>query len=59
MIEFASNAAVSAFIELSSFTVNYDYQSRMNFDFIDCTETARERVAKQKVMNIVENMKKT
>jgi hypothetical protein len=41
MIEFALNAATSAFIELFVFMINYDFESRMNFDSSnsnDCQE---------------------
>jgi hypothetical protein len=30
--EFVFNACISNFIELSSFMINYDYESRMSFD---------------------------
>ncbi len=63
MIEFASNAVTSAFIELFVFMINYDYESRMSFDSSNSNNIARERwlirkrVLTQKVVNIVEKIK--
>jgi hypothetical protein len=44
MIKYASNAAMSAFTEISVLVTNYEFESRMSFDFIDATkDTARNR----------------
>jgi hypothetical protein len=47
MTEYASNAATSAFTDISLFMINFGLESRMNIDSIDCIETARERLAKK------------
>jgi hypothetical protein len=63
MIEFASNVATSAFIELFVFMTNYEYKSRMSFDSSNSTNVAQERltikkrVLTQKDVFIVEKMK--
>jgi hypothetical protein len=63
MIEFASNAATSAFIELFVFMTNYEYESRMSFDSSNSANVAQERlsikkrVLTQKDASIVEKMK--
>jgi hypothetical protein len=40
MIEFVSNAVISAFVELSAFMTNYEFESRMSFD--SCQSAIRE-----------------
>jgi hypothetical protein len=63
MIEFASNAATSAFIELFVFMINYEYESRMSFDSSNSKNVARERLSirkrilTRKDVFIVEKMK--
>ncbi len=57
MIEFASNAATSIFIELFVFMTNYEFESRMNFDWISNEEFVRERIQDQKTSDIIDKMK--
>jgi hypothetical protein len=58
MIEYASNAIISAFTEISAFMTNYDFELRMSFDFINSSESARERIMQFKEVNITEKMQK-
>ncbi len=55
--EFAFNACISSFIELSSFFANYDFESKISFDFISIEDTARERILTRKAFDISEKMK--
>jgi hypothetical protein len=61
MTEFVSNAATSAFIELFAFMTNYEFESRMSFDFSQHETSdrlsARKRILNQKVVNIIDKMK--
>ena len=58
-MEFFVNACISSFIDIIFFLVNYDFNSRINFDFIDIeSETTRERIEKQKTKNINDKIKK-
>jgi hypothetical protein len=57
MTEFVFNVAIFAFTELFSFRVNYEFESRMNFNSIDSDDIARERVVKRKAIDIIEHMK--
>jgi hypothetical protein len=61
MIEFASNAATSAFIELFAFMTNYEFEFRMSFDSSKSETSdrlsAKERVLIQKTIIIIEKMK--
>jgi hypothetical protein len=57
MIEFASNAATSAFIELFVFMTNYEFEPRMSFDSVSNEEFVRERIQDQKASNITDKMK--
>jgi hypothetical protein len=63
MIEFASNVAISTFIELFVFMTNYEYESCMNFDSSNSENVARKqlsikkRVLTQKNVYIVEKIK--
>ncbi len=61
MIEFVFNAIVSAFIEISAFMTNYEYNSRMSFDSskdeaIDKL-SIKERILTQKAAIIIDKMK--
>jgi predicted metal-dependent hydrolase len=61
MTKFVSNAVTFAFIELSVFMTNYEFESRMNFDFLN-TETNerlsnKERILTQTTIIIIEKMK--
>jgi hypothetical protein len=58
MIEYASNAIISAFTEIFAFMTNYDFESRMSFDSINSSESARERIIQFKEVNITEKMQK-
>jgi hypothetical protein len=61
MIEFVFNAAISTFTELSIFMTNYEFESRMNFDFLNIETnnrlSSRKRILTQKAIIIVEKMK--
>ncbi len=57
MIEFASNAAISAFIELFAFMTNYEFESRMSFDSVSNEEFVRERIQDQKASDITDKMR--
>jgi hypothetical protein len=60
MTKFVSNAATSTFIELFVFMINYEFESRMNFDFSDRIIdrlSAKERLLTQKAEIITEKMK--
>ncbi len=61
MTKFVSNAVTFAFIELSVFMTNYEFESRMSLNLLD-TETNdrlsnKERILTQKTTTIVEKMK--
>jgi hypothetical protein len=58
MIEYASNATIFAFTEISAFMTNYDFELRMSFDSIHSSESARERIMQFKEVNIAEKMQK-
>ena len=58
MIEYVSNVFVFASIKLFSFFVNYDFESRMNFESMKIKNTTRKRIFDQKTKNIHINMKK-
>ena len=59
MTEFFVNTCMSSFIDIISFLANYDFNSRINFDFIDTkSETTWERIEKRKTKNISDKMKK-
>jgi hypothetical protein len=61
MTEFASNAITSTFIELFVFMTNYEFESRMSFDFsnieIDDRLSIKERILTQKADTIIDKMK--
>ncbi len=61
MTEFAFNAAVSLFIKLFAFIINYEYKLRMSFDFVDIETTDRlstkERILTEKARTITEKMR--
>jgi hypothetical protein len=57
MTEFAFNAAISAFTELSAFMTNYGFESRMSFDLVSTEKSARERILNKKTFDIIEKMK--
>jgi hypothetical protein len=60
MIEYASNAIISAFTEIFAFMANYDFESRMSFDSIDSfkLQSIRKRILQVKEVNIVDKMQK-
>jgi hypothetical protein len=60
MIEYASNAIISAFTEIFAFMINYDFESRMSFNFIDSfkLQSIRERILQVKEVNIVDKIQK-
>jgi hypothetical protein len=57
MIEFVFNAAISASTKLFVFMINYEYESRMSFDFVKTEKTIKERIQKEKTSNIMKRMK--
>ncbi len=61
MTKFVSNAITFAFIELSVFMTNYEFESRMSFDSLNIETndrlSDRERILTQKTAIIVEKMK--
>jgi hypothetical protein len=61
MIEFAFNAAISAFTELFAFMINYEFESRKSFDSSDIENvdrlSAKERILTQKAKTIFDKMK--
>ncbi len=44
MTKFASSAAAFAFIDLFVFMINYEFESRMSFDFVLNEESVRKRI---------------
>ncbi len=57
MTEFASNVAISIFIELFAFMTNYEFESRMSFDSVSNEEFVRERIQDKKASDITDKMK--
>ncbi len=61
IIEFASNAITSTFIELFVFMTNYEFESRMSFDSsninISDRLSTKERILTQKADTIIDKMK--
>jgi hypothetical protein len=61
MTKFVSNAVTFAFIELSIFMTNYEFESRMSFNSLDTKTNDRlsdkERILTQKTTTIAEKMK--
>jgi hypothetical protein len=57
MTEFALNAAISIFTELSAFMTNYEFESRMSFDSVSNEESVRERIQDKKASDITDKMK--
>jgi hypothetical protein len=59
--EFASNAITSTFTELFVFMTNYEFESRMSFDFsninINDKLSAKKRILTQKANTIIDKMK--
>jgi hypothetical protein len=62
MTKFVSNTDTSAFIELSIFMTNYEFESRMKFDLLNTKTNNRlsdkERILTQRAITIIEKMKK-
>jgi hypothetical protein len=58
MIEYAFNVFISIITQITSFLANYDFESRMSFDFVQFEEnTAKEQIHRFKNKNIVFTMK--
>jgi hypothetical protein len=57
MIEYAFNAIIIALIDIFAFMINYNFESRMSFDSISSSESARERILQIKKVNIAKKMK--
>jgi hypothetical protein len=58
MTEYAFNAFISIIIQMSSFLVNYEFESRMSFDHVEFAKnTTRNRVNRFKKRKIVFTMK--
>jgi hypothetical protein len=59
MTEYAFNAFISIITQMSSFFINYDFESRMSFDRVSLKEnTDKERVQRTRNRKIVFIMKK-
>ena len=58
MIEYVFDALNLIFTKLSSFFVNYRFESRVNFELIKINDTTRKKILKQKTTNIHTDMKK-
>jgi hypothetical protein len=60
MIEYAFNAIIFVFTDIFAFMINYDFESRMSFDFIESFESksVRERILRIKEVNMTKKMKK-
>jgi hypothetical protein len=58
MIEYASNATIFAFFEISVFMMNYDFELKISFNSINSSELARERIIQFKEINIAEKLQK-
>jgi hypothetical protein len=58
MTEFASNVVMSVSTKLFVFMTNYDFESRMSFDFsADVSKSVKERILIRKNSNIIDKMK--
>jgi hypothetical protein len=58
MTEYAFNAFISTITQMSSFLVNYEFESRMSFDHVEFAENmTRDRINKFKRREIVFTMK--
>jgi hypothetical protein len=57
MIEYALNAIIFVLIDIFAFMINYDFESKMSFDSISSSESARERILQIKKVNIAKKMK--
>jgi hypothetical protein len=57
MIKYASNEIIFASIDIFAFMINYDFESKMSFDSISSSESARERILQIKKVNIAKKMK--
>jgi hypothetical protein len=60
MTKYAFNAIISVFTNIFAFMINYDFESRMSFDFIESFESrfVRKRILRIKEMNMMKKMKK-
>jgi hypothetical protein len=58
MTEYAFNAIVFVSTDISAFMINYDFESRMSFDFIESFESTRERILKARNVNMTKKMQK-
>ena len=58
MTEYVSNTTNFATIKLSSFFINYEFQSRMSFEPIETKNTAKRKCLKRKTTNIHIDMKR-
>jgi hypothetical protein len=59
MTEYASNTIIFVFIDIFVFMTNYDFESRMSFDFIESLESRfiRERILRIKEVDMTKKMK--
>jgi hypothetical protein len=59
MIEFVSNVATSALIELFAFMTNYEFEFRISFDssIKNDQESIKKRIQDKKAFDIIEKMK--
>ena len=58
MIEYVFNTSNSISIKLSLFFINYEFESKINFEFIKINDTTRKKILKRKTTNIYIDMKK-
>jgi hypothetical protein len=58
MIEYMFNVFISIITQIFSFFVNYDFESRMSFDFVQFEKnTTKKRIHRFRNKNIVFRMK--
>jgi NADH/NAD ratio-sensing transcriptional regulator Rex len=56
IIEYASNIIVFVFTNISTFMINYDFESRMSFNFIESFELTQERILTARNVDMTRKM---
>jgi hypothetical protein len=56
MTEYAFNAIVFVFTDISAFMINYDFELRMSFDSIESSESTRERILRTRNVDMTKKM---
>jgi hypothetical protein len=56
MTEYASNAIVFVFTDISVFMINYDFELRMSFDSIESSESTRKKILKIRDVDMTKKM---